>query len=855
MDDELRFHLDMEAAKYVARGMDEAGARQRAVRDFGGVARYRDETRDAHGIRPLEDFARDLRVGLRALARQRGFAAVSILTLAIGIGGTTAVFGAVYGILLAPLPYASQDRLVTVWQTNTKTGATREEVSPANFLDWRQRSRTFAYLAVAEPWSLDYLSPDGPDRLSTAAVTEGFFDALGARPLLGRTFLPEESKAGRNQVVVLSEGAWRTRFGADSSLVGRTMVLDSIPMTVIGIMPRAVDFPHGEQAWIPKVFREDELQLRSGAYYTAVGRLRDGVSLDAAQRDMASIAAELGRLYPATNASSGVNLVPIAESMVGGARNALLILLGAVGFVLLIACANVASLQLAQSMRRRRELAVRAAMGAGRERLARQLLAECLLLGLIGGAAGVVLAHWGIAGIRALAPTDLPRLDELRTSPAVLLFAFGVSLLTALVFGLAPAIDAGRLRLTETLSSGGRTATTARARRRAHSGLVIAEMALALVLLVGAGLLARSFATLLRVDRGFRADHVLVVTLQAWSYYPTGPARAAFVREATSRLAALPGVRGVGMTSSLPLSYPIGAERARFAVEGQPAAAGEIPSVHVSAITPEYFATLDIPLREGRLMTATEDAGHVPVTVVNEAFARRYWPDGNALGKRVSFGFMGPAVVREVVGVVGNVRHDGLARDPRASVFIPHAQGPTGAIHLVIRTAAQPATMQRAVRAELATLNGVMPLSNVTTLDALLASSLRERRFHLALIGSFSLTALLLAAVGIYGLMSHATSQRTQEIGVRVAVGARSGQVVWMVVRDGAVLALTGVGLGVLGAIGLTRLLRGMLFEVTPLDPLAFGLAVAGLLGAAMLACWLPARRAAAIDPVRALHE
>jgi putative ABC transport system permease protein len=856
VDDELRFHLEMEVAKHRATGLDERTARQRALRDFGSVARVREETRDAHGVRPLEDLARDVRIGLRGLARQRAFATVSILTLAIGIGGTTAVFGAVYGILLAPLPYAEQDRIVTVWQRNTRAGSALVEVSPGNFLDWRGRVRSFEHFAIAEPWSLDYIGPAGPDRLTTAAVTEGFFEALGARPLLGRTFLTEEFAAGRNGAVVLSEAAWRARFSADTSLVGRTLILDSVPMTVIGVMPRAVEVPYAPQAWIPKIFRPDEREDRSGAYYTSVARLRDGVTVDAARHELSALAAQSAREHPTTNASTGIALVPLAESLVGQTRSGLYVLLGAVGFVLLIACANVASLQLAQSVRRRRELAVRAAIGAGRGRLARQLFAECVLLGVIGGAAGVALAHWGIAAIRSLAPRDLPRLDELGTSPAVLLFALAVSVATALIFGLAPALEAGRLRLTETLAAGGRTATGTRMRRRALNGLVVGVFALALVLLVGTGLLTRSLTSLLRVERGFRTDHMLVVTLQAWSYYPTGTQRVAFVRDAMTRLSAVPGVRSAGMTSSLPLSYPIGQARSRVTIEGQPMTGSvEPPSIHVAAATRGYFETLAIPLRMGRLPDATDQATSMPIAVVNESFARRFFAGESPLGKRITFGFMGPPVTREIVGVVGDVRHDGLAEVPRASLFVPHEQAPTGAMHFVLRTAPEPVGLQGAVRAELARINGAMPLSEMTTLDTLLDTSLRERRFHLALIGAFSIIALLLAAIGIYGLMSNATSERTAEMGVRVAMGARRVDVIGLVVSQGVKLALTGIGLGLVGAWALTRLIRGMLYSVTPLDPPAFAAAVAALLAAALLACWIPARRAAAVDPVEALNS
>jgi predicted permease len=856
IDDELRFHIDMEAARLVREGISEAEARAQAERSFGGVARFRDETSDAHGVRPLEDLTQDLRVGWRGLVRQRSFSAVAILTLAIGIGGTTAVFGAVYGILIAPLPYADQERVVTIWDNNTKTGNHRAEVSPGNFLDWRERARSFAYIAAAEPWSLDYIGPDGPEQFNSSNVTAGYFQALGARPLLGRLFLDEEAAPGRNAVVIMAEALWRSRFGADPSIIGRTLVLDSIPTIVVGVMPRYFDLPYGEQMWMPKVFRDDEREDRNSAFYTAVGRLKPGVTLDAAQREMSAIAAELGRLHPASNAAIGITLVPLAETLVGGTRRALLILLGAVAFVLLIACANVANLQLTQSGRRRRELAIRAAIGAGGTRLARQLLTESLLLGVIGGAFGIAVAHWGISAIRALAPVNLPRIDELHTSPAMLLFALAISILAAVAFGLAPVTEARRLRLAETLGGGGRSATASRSRRRAHNLLVVAEIALALVLMVGAGLLMRSFASLLGVERGFHPDGVVVATMQAWGYYPTPPQRAAFVRETVARMATLPGVRSAGTSSSLPLSPPIGQSRSRVVVEGQPAVpAAELPLVHTAAISPGYLETLRVPLRSGRMIGASDNESSALVAVVNETFARRYWPGGSAIGKRLTLSFQGPSAAREIVGVVGDMRHDGLGQEPRPSIFVPHAQAPSGAAHLVVRGTGDLLALERAIRKELIAINGSMPLSGITTMETLLSDSLRERRFHLALLGGFSLTALVLAMIGIYGVVSHATAQRAQEFGVRLAMGARSGDVTRMVVGQGAVLAGIGIALGVAGAVALTRLLEGMLFQVTPLDPLTYGAAVAMLLAISVLACWQPARRAGKVDVVKVLHD
>lgn len=855
LDEELAFHLRMESRKYMEAGLDEHEAASRAARTFGSVVRHREQTRDAHGVRAAEDFVHDIRVAVRSLFRQRAFAVVSILTLAIGIGGTSAVFGAVYGVLLAPLPYRDQAKVMTVWQTDTRRG-TRDEASAPNFVDWRERSRSFEYLALAEPFGLDYLGPDGPETLENAVVTRGFFDALGVTPILGRNFADEEFESGRNQVVIISESVWRTRFGGDSSIIGRKIVLDNAPLTVVGVVSSDVEIPWESVTWTPKVFRESELKARGASYFAVFGRLREGVTVEAAQREMDTIAADLSRAYPATNATSGVAVVPIADSMLGSSRKGLYIMMGAMGFVLLIACVNVASLQMAQGVRRRRELATRATLGAGAWRIARQLFAESLVLAAMGGALGLVVAQVCLAGIRALAPANMPRVEDIQLSPSVLGFTAAVTLLAAFIFGVAPALRARKLQLAEAIASNGRTGTGTRSRRRSQHALVVGEVALALVLLVGAGLLVRSFRSLVTVERGFQPDNVLVVTVQAWSHYQTPAQRVAFAREAIDRFRALPGVEEAAMTSALPLSAPIGAERSPIAVEGWPQQAdGQPRSARVSAVTPGYFDVLRIPLRAGRPFTEMDRDSLSGAVLINEAFARMYWPNESPLGKRVTFGFQGAPLERHVVGVIADVRHEGLDRPPVPGLFVPHAQAPTGAMHFTIRTASSPKTIERAARAALASMNASMPVAAVTTLEDLFSMSVRDRKFHLSLLTAFSLTALLLSAIGIYGVLSQAIGERTQEIGIRVAVGASAMQVLLMVLRQGTLLAAAGIVIGLAGAFALTRLLSEMLYQVTPLDPASYAGALALLFGAAVVACWLPARRASKLDPVQALRK
>jgi len=852
LNDEIQFHLEMEQAAHVRAGKDAAEARLLALRSFGGQERYKDESREALGLRYFDDLRRDARFALRTFARRPGATTVTVVTLALGIGATTAIYGAVYGVLLAPLPYSDPERIITVWQSNERVAGSREELSAPNFLDLQARSHTFATLAAAEPFSFDYESLEGAVRFRNARVTEGFFPILGTRPLLGRTFQRGDFVAGQDRVVVLSHRLWTGRFRSDSSIVGRTLVLDSVPQTVIGIMPRGFELPRREDLWSPKIFTEEERQLRSAAYYSVFGRLRPNASIEAAERDLDGIASQLAREYPRTNAHVGITLVRLPDLLLGGVRRALLVLLGAVGCVLLIACANVANLQLAAAVRRQREFAIRSAIGAGRKRLTRQLLTESLLLALLGAAAGIVLAQFGIAAIRSVAPPDLPRIEQLSLGGPVLLFALGLTIVTALLFGLAPVIRATRLNLQQNLAADSQASTGGVHKRRLGSALVVAEVALALVLLVGAGLLGESFASLLKVDRGFRAEGVSAATLQAWSYYPTSAARIAFVKEATTRLASLPGVENAGMTSSLPLSDRIGQESAGLTVDGT----ATEKEVRVAACTPGYFATLRIPFRRGRNFGPEDDSASLPVAIVNETLARQYWPAGEAIGRRITFAFLGRPITRVIVGVVGNVRHDGLHADPPPTVYIPHAQGATGAVHLVVSTTNGDAQqIIPAIKRELTSMNRAMPVSDVVTLESLLDSSLRERRFNLSLLAAFAIAALVLAAVGIYGIMSSVTSERTHEIGIRMALGADSGAVLMMVLRQGLVMAAVGVAIGLLGAALVTRLLRDMLFQVTPLDPLAFLLSVAVLFAVSALACLAPANRAARLDPARAIRQ
>ena len=855
LDEEIRFHLDMETEQRVRQGMDPASAREAARRDFGIVTHHREETRDARGTRALEELLRDLRIGSRVLLSRPTFAGVSILTLAIGIGATSALGAAVYHVLLKPYPFPEADRIVAVWQKDTRSTEPRGEFSPGNFVDLSERARSLDLIAAAEPWSVDWIGPEGPERFDAALVTRDAFPIQGLRPLLGRAFRADEFQAGNDGVVVLSEQLWRTRFGADSSLVGRTLVLDSVPRVVIGVMSDDALRPYAATLWLPKLLTARERTARQNAYWTVMARLAPNTTLEQANDELRAISRQLATEFPASNRHTEFAAERLREAMTSGARPSLLVLLGAVALVLLIACVNVATLQLGEAIRRRRELAIRTAIGAGRGRLMRQLLTESVLLAVIGAGAGLLLAAGGIAAIRGTAPADLWMLRSMRFDAIPLVLAGSLALACGLVIAATPLVMARRIRLADSLAAGGRGGISL-TRRRGGRALVMAEVAIALVLLVGSGLLIRSLTSLLRVDRGFRVANVLATNVQAWSYYPTSPQRAVFVRDALQAIEAVPGVERAGMTSALPLSWPIGLERTRVTVEGQHVAPGdEAPAIRTAAISPGYLEVMDIPVLRGRAIAAADDARAPMVALVSREFERRFIPDGDAVGKRLTFGFMSAPLVREVVGVVGDLRHEGLHAAVEPAVYLPHAQGATGAIHFVMRTAGEPALLDGAVRQALRQLNGVMPIVRSSTMEAQLGQSLRERRFQLGLLSAFSITALLLAAIGIYGVVSRSTGERTHEIGVRMAVGAVGSEVRWMVLRGAGGIALAGIAVGLGASVLLTRYMRGMLFGVTPLDPVTYAAAAAVLLGAAVLASWIPARRASTVDPVIALRS
>ena len=852
LDEELAFHLQMDTEARVRYGTSPEQARSAAERSLA-PPRVKDEARDARGVRPVEEFLTDLRIAVRGLLRKPAFTAATLATFALGVGGVAAVFGAVHGILLRPLPYGDPGGLVVALEYNRRL-AESQEVSPANFLDWRKRAASLD-LAGAEPYGLDWLSDEGPVHLSTWLVSERFFDILDVPVLHGRTFRPDEHLAGGGQVVVLGWALWQRAFGGDPGVVGRRLTLDGQSYEVVGVMPRSFDLPAGNDLlWAPKVPQGWEATSRSSPFYGVIGRIRPGVTMEQAQADMDRVSSQLAQEYPQTNADIGARLVGLHEHLVGGARRGLLLLLGAVALMMLVAAANITSLQLARALDRGREFAVRTALGARRGRVTRQLIAESLLLAALGSALGFGLAALGLVAIRGLAPPELPRPEGLQVDAMILLVALGVAFGTAVLSGLVPAVVATRADPARGLGSEGRAFTVGRTTRRFRNLLVTSQFAVTLILVVGAGLLLRSFSALINENRGFRSDRVLVMVAQAWSYFPTAEARAEFVRQALDAIGAIPGVTAAGMTTAIPLGESIAAEEASITIPGRPVDPGAIPQVHLTIATGGFFDALRIPVTAGRSFGAQDRTGTGPVAVVNAAFARRFFGGEDPVGKRIAVVARGTAVEREIVGVVGDVRRHALHEGARPGVYLPHAQAPSGAVGFVVRTAGNPDAMAAPVQQAIWTFNTSMPVASVTTMDRLVGESLRDRRFLLALIGTFALVGLMLAATGIFGVMSYIMGERTREIGVRMAFGADRGRVLGMVLRDGGRLALAGILLGVGGALLTTRLLTGMLYAVGPLDPISFSAGALVLLGVAVAASWIPARRAAGLDPVEALR-
>ena len=801
----------------------------------------------------------DIRYGVRMLLKHKGFSAVAIIALGLGIGANTAIFSLVNGVLLRPLPFPNSDRIIYFEGKNPAAGITDSDISYLDFTDWSQQTDLFASTAAYWTGNAD-LSGDGaePEAVPRAGVTVGFFSVLGVQPVLGRAFVPEDDKPatfneGRGTVAIISHGLWKRRFGSDPAIIGRVVQMKSRPLTVIGVMPPGFEYPEQTQIWVNSAVNLSE-EPRDNRAWSAIARLNSNVDLKQAQTRVSGINARLDKQFHETNKGWDVSLWTLHERLVREVKPSLLALLGAVGLVLLIACANVANLLLARSAARQKEIAIRAAMGASRTRVLRQMLTESILLSAIGGIAGLILSIWLTDLLMSMLPEGAPRLEHIGIDYRVLAFALGVSGLTGVLFGIVPALQASKLDVTSALKEGGRSGEGPR-RTSARSLLLIGEVALSLMLLVGAGLLIKSFLRLQEIRPGFNAHNVLIANLAL--PYPKYQYEQfeEFFRQLKERLEAAPGVQAAGGSMNLPLNasgYAIGRG---FIPEGRPLTVDENRDAMFSSITGDYFRALQIPLLSGRTFELRDNADAPKVVIINETIAKRHFGSpAEAIGKRLSI-WRDEKFMREIVGVVGDTKTGSLTGEGVAQIYLPNAQARENFMGLVIRTAGDPAAFATTLRREVQALDKDQPIYNVRTMDDVVANSLGTRRVSMQLFAVFAIAALLLAAIGIYGVMAYTVTQRTQEIGIRMALGAQRSDVLGLVVRQGMTLAAIGVVAGLAGAFSLTRVMASLLFNVRPDDPTTY-LAISFLLiVVAFLACYLPARRAAKLDPVIALSR
>lgn len=795
----------------------------------------------------------DLRYTLRTLGRSPGFSLVVVLILALGIGANTAIFSFVNGVLLSSLPFPEPERLIVLGEHNPEKTSRLSVVSPRNLEDWEKQSKTIEQFGAWRDWRFRITTPEGRIPVSAGIATPGLFAALAVKPAAGRLLFQEDNQRGRDHVVLISYGYWQANFGGDSSIIGQPITLDNESFTVVGVLPpslKALGLGRFD-IWAPVSVDPDQYLERYVRNRRVYARLKPGVSIKEAQAEMDTIAQQLAEQYPKDNAGYRVSIALLQDAQVRDVRSALLVFLGAVGLVLLIACANVANLLLARSARRRKEFAIRAALGASRLALIRQLLTEAVVLALVSGAIAVLLALWIVDLFVAISPGNIPRLDQVRLDGRVVAFALSLSLLTGVVFGLAPAVGSSKLNLVEHLKEGQRGSAT-RLGARLRGLLVISQVALALVLLVGAGLLGQSFVRLITLRPGFNPENLLTVQLfLPLERYKDGNEVAALYRRAAEEFRSIPGVLSVGATSAGPQFG--GYEPADVLAEGQPApASGEYPHARYYNVGPDYFHTMEVPLLAGREFTNRDTPGAPAVAIINQAMARRFFPGEDPLGKRILLVREKEGV--EVVGVVGDVRRFEVGDVVEPEIYYPYMQKPRWATYFAIRTNGDPITVVAAVRGRMLAVDKDVPVLNVATIDQLVSAALREPRFNTALIGAFAGLAVLLASVGLYAVISYSVTQRTHEIGVRMAVGAGQRDIFNLIVGQGMKLTLIGVAIGLAASFVLTRVMLSMLFEVSATDPLTFvGISLL-LTVVSMLACYIPARRAMEVDPMVALR-
>ena len=857
LTEELRAHVDLLTDQKIREGLEPEAARRAALLEVGGVEQVKERVREVRMGRPLDDLSQDLRYALRGLRKQRAFTAVVVITLALGIGANTAIFTVINTVLLRPLPYENPDQLVDLTETVSDRPV---GVSYQNFVDWRTQNTVFENITALRPRESFNLTGAGEsERLQGRLVSASFLSTLGIKPIRGRDFLAEDDQPNATPVAIISHALWQRRFGADESILGKQVTLNGQQFTVIGITPPNFHYGADADVTVPIGLSAERFKLRGkDPGITAFARLKPGTSIENANAELNTIAARLEQQYPDTNTGRRVRLESLRESVVGDIRPTLLTLLGAVGFVLLIACANVANLLLTRSAGRQREMAIRTALGAGRMRILRQLFTESIVLALAGGVVGLLLAIWGTSVLSSYVPEGIPRMGELSVDTSVLAFTFGASLVTGIFFGLAPALQSAKTNLTETLKEGERNSSPGH--NRAGQFLVISEVALTLVLLVGAGLLVKSFWRLSQVNPGFDPQNVLAMQISINARPDEGPRVDNFLSQLQQRAQRLPGVQSVSVSNGLPFE---GANFPPIVLEGKPAPPpGQDLNGLLYTVSPDYFKTMRIDLVRGRLFS-TEDRKDTPqVALVDEVFARQYFPNEDPIGKRFKLNTP-DADSREIIGVVRHVEHSSLeGKTTNTPEFyfnfdqLPLATLPryVRRVNLLVRTTVEPLSLAGSVRNQIAALDKDQAVFNVRTMEQALAQSVAARRFSMILLAVFALLALTLAAVGIYGVISYSVAQRTREVGIRMALGARTIDVLNLVVRDGLKLVFIGIFVGLAGALLLTRLMTTLLFGVTTTDAVTYVTVALGLIIVALIACCIPARRATKVDPLVALR-
>ena len=861
LDEELRDHVEQKTEQYVANGMVRQEARRLALLEMGGIEQTKEKCREARRVNWIHDFLQDLRYGFRMLRKSPGFTGVAVITLALGIGANTAIFSIVNAVLLQTFPYPDPNQLVLIFNVPLNQQDALSGISYRDFRECREQNHVFGEVAGNSFHDLTLTGAGEPSIVNTADVTPEIFRLLGAKPLAGRTLLPEDGKQGAAPMVVVSENLWRSRFGSNPALIGQSITLDMRAFTVVGILPASFHYPDGgprQDVWI-SVAQDPlfgpRLSQPGSRVLAGIGRLKPGVSLAQAQAEMNTLGARLAKEFPAQDAGFTIRIEPYRQFVVGNVKSPLLILLGVVVLVLLIACANIANLLLSRATSRGREIAVRIALGAGRARIVQQLLTESALLGILGGVAGVLLAAWVVWSIRPFLPSEVTQINSIHVGSSVLAFALLLSLAAALGFGLAPALLVTLSNLQTNIKEGGER-TGQRGGQHVRSFLAIAEISLAMVLLVAGGLLLRSFALVTSVSPGFDPTNVTEAEVSLPQFqYATPQQWTAFSNELLARLHAQPGLQDSALAAPLPMDRQ-GEATLPFSIVGDPPLpAGKSPTADYATVSPDYFHMMRIPLLRGRFFSEQDAPSNPKVAIISDTLARRYFPNQDPLGRQMSFGFPPNSnVSREIVGIIGDIRDVALSRKPGPTMYVPFAQAPLYGGEVVVRSSLDASSVAAGIRQAVASIDKNLPVTDIESLDEALGQSISQERFHTFLLSSFSAIALVLAAVGIFGVISYSTSQRAHEIGIRIALGAGRRDVLRLILGQGAKLAFFGLAIGVVAAFLLTRLMSSLLYSISATDPVTFASVTILLLAVALTASYIPARRAMRVDPMVALR-